>query len=221
VSRARLAPAVVYSEFEPLLRRIADLAPDTLVRLKHRPQRVTALVRTPFQVTAARSIATSHSAPPDQDVTLTAGDLLAWLDGAELPERRDAQWHWPVPPERGWQHLDDVPDDVLRGLVRSGSQTLAEAAEREGVPGAQPRAETADALLDSVVLTVSTEAGVRAELTLRTVSALVRLGFLPRESPAKVAVSGRWTRVAGSFGSVFAEGAPQGLPMGLSLKPIG
>ena len=31
----------------------------------------------------------------------------------------------------------------------------ADAAEREGVPGAQPRAEVADALLDSVVLTVS------------------------------------------------------------------
>jgi hypothetical protein len=78
------------------------------------------------------------------------------------------------------------------------------------VPGAQPRAEVADALLDSVVLTVS--AGDRsAPVTLRTLSAVTRLGFLPRGSYIAVDVAGRWIRVAAAYGSVYAERAGLGL----------
>ena len=62
----------------------------------------------------------------------------------------------------------------------------------------------ADALLDSVVLTV-TGAGHTVEITLRTLSALTRLGFLPRDSHAAIDVAGRWIRVAAAYGSVYAE----------------
>jgi hypothetical protein len=207
---AVLAAAQAYSELEPLVRRIVGLDPGAVVRIRHRPGRLTVLVRTPFQVLAARSV---HSElVSTADVTVGAQALLGWLDDptAPEPERRDADWRWAVPPEDSWQHIDEIPDDVIRGLVRSGALTLKEAADREGVPGAQPRAEVADALLDSVVLTV-TEAGHSAELTLRTVSALTRLGFLARGSAARVDVSRRWVRVAGAYGSVFAETAPLGL----------
>jgi hypothetical protein len=71
--------------------------------------------------------------------------------------------------------------------------------------GAQPRAEVTDALLDSVVLTVRAEGGLQAAITLRMVSALTRMGFLPRGSHAGVDVAGRWLRVAAEYGSVFAE----------------
>jgi hypothetical protein len=64
---------------------------------------------------------------------------------------------------------------------------------------------------------VSDDRGHRAEVTLRTVSALTRLGFLPRDSDAGVDVAGRWTRIAGAYGSVYA----QARTLGLSLAPVG
>ncbi|MCW2496444.1 hypothetical protein [Jatrophihabitans sp.] len=199
----------IYREVAPLAQRMVGLDPATLVRLRHRDHRLTALVRTPFAVLAARAITVPSSA--HTDVTVRGDELLAWLDGGQQPQPRDADWHWGLPPERGWQRLEQVPDEVVRGLVRSGALALKEAAEREGVPGAQPRAEVADALLDSVVLTVSGATALQAAVTLRTVSALTRLGFLARGSHAAVDVAGRWVRVAGSYGSVFAETAPLGL----------
>ena len=78
------------------------------------------------------------------------------------------------------------------------------------MPGAQPRAEVADALLDSVVLTVSNEA-VAVGITLRTLSALTRLGFLPAGSHIAVDLAGRWIRVAAAYGSVYAERPGLGL----------
>ena len=63
------------------------------------------------------------------------------------------------------------------------------------VPGASPRAEVADSLLDSVVLTVS-DATARVEVNLRQLSALVRMGFLEHDSHVAVDVAGRWLRHA-------------------------
>ena len=98
--------------------------------------------------------------------------------------------------------------------MRSGALALKEAAEREGVPGAEPRAEVADALLDSVVLTVTSDGeATSAEITLRVLSALTRLGFLARDSHAVIDRSGRWARVAGSYGTVYLETAPLGLTL--------
>jgi hypothetical protein len=81
------------------------------------------------------------------------------------------------------------------------------------VPGAQPRAEVADALLDAVVLTATDDAGTRAEVTLRAVSALTRMGFLPRGGAAHVDVAGRWVRLAAEYGSVFLERPGQTLSL--------
>jgi hypothetical protein len=62
----------------------------------------------------------------------------------------------------------------------------------------------ADALLDSVVLTASDDRG-SAEVTLRTVSALTRMGFLPRGGFAHVDVAGRWVRLVAEYGTVYLE----------------
>jgi hypothetical protein len=99
----------------------------------------------------------------------------------------------------------------VRPLVRAGALTLKEAADREGLPGAQPRAEVADAVLDSVVLTVE-EGNARAEVTLRALSALTRMGFLPRGGAVHVDVAGRWIRLAAPYGSVYLE-RPGGLTL--------
>ncbi len=135
-------------------------------------------------------------------------------DGTPAPQVRDAEWRTGLPPARGWRRIETVPDAVIRNLVRAGATALQDAAAREGVPGAQPRAEVADALLDSAVLTVSEEGGRdAATVTLRALSALVRMGFLPRGGEVGVDVAGRWVRVVAEFGSVYLERPGQGLQL--------
>ena len=200
-------------ELEPLVRRAASLAPGTLVRLRLQSRTVTAFVRLPFGVLAGRSVPLDHS-PNGVDSTYAAGELLTWIDdpAGVAPTTRDADWRDGLPPSGNWRKVEVVPDDVIRGLVKAGAATLAQAAEREGVPGAQPRAEVADALLNSIVLTVA-DATLQVEIDLRMASALTRMGFLPPNSVATVDVAGRWKRIAGRFGSIYAERPGVGLQL--------
>lgn len=205
--------ATELDELAPLLRRVVVLDERSLARLRHFDDRVAALVRLPFDVLAARTIVLDAAGGSD-DRTYRVAELLEWLDGerAAAPEPCDADWRGGVPPLSGWRRVDTVPDAAVRPLVRQGALTLKETAEREGVPGAQPRAEVADALLDSVVLTVA-DGEVSVPISLRALSAVTRLGFLPRGSYIAVDVAGRWIRVAAAYGSVFAE--RPGLGLGL------
>ncbi|WP_375484012.1 hypothetical protein [uncultured Jatrophihabitans sp.] len=201
-------------ELAPVLRRAVGLDPRSLARLRLGRNAAAALVRLPFGVLVARTVEAA-AREGTADLTVRAGELLAWLDGEtdELPATRDVEWRSGLPPVDGWARVEAVPDDVVRPLVRSGALTLKEAAQREGVPGAQPRAEVADALLDSTVLTVEDDDGTRAEVTLRALSALTRMGFLPRGGRAHIDVHGRWTRVVAEYGTVYLE-----RPGGLTLR---
>jgi hypothetical protein len=199
------------ADLAPLLRRAVSLDASGLARLRRSGDRMSALVRLQFGVLAARTISLDEPAH-DLDMTVRSDELLAWVDGERVdpPMPRDAEWRSGVPPTSGWQRIDTVPDTDVRPLVRSGALTFAAVAEREGVPGAQPRAEVADALLDSVVLTV-TDGPTSVTITLRTLTAVTRLGFLPRGSYVNIDVAGRWVRVAAAYGSVFAERPGLGL----------
>ncbi len=217
VSRDRL------SELTPFVRRAVSLDPAALVRIRSRSASIAAFIRLPFGVLAARTVPVPTVAPipataaapprPDSDdVVVLAQELLDWLDEIRPspPERADAAWRAGVPPEAGWQRVEAVPDRVVRDLVRAGAMTLKQAAHREGVPEAQPRAEVADALLDSVVLTVTDEHRT-VPVTLRQLSALTRMGFVARDSQVAIDQSGRWLRVAAAYGSVYAERPGVGL----------
>lgn len=213
----------VLDDLAPVLRHAAALDAGALARFRISARTATVFVRLPFRVLVARTIEhAGGSAAGGTDVTVSAHDALAWLDadpaGAPAPELRDVQWRAGLPPEDGWRRLDTVPDDVIRPLVRQGALTLRDAARREGVPGAQPRAEVADALLDSVVLTVTdgadrSAANAAAPVTLRALSALTRMGFLPRGGHAHVDTSGRWIRVAARNGTVYLERPRTGLQL--------
>lgn len=199
------------ADLAPVVRRAVDLEPRGLARVRLSGETATVLVRLPFGVLVTRTV-TAPDRSADLDVTVRAADLIAWLEGADAePEARDLDWRGAVPPLGGWQRIETVPDDVIRNLVRTGALALKDAAAREGVPGAQPRAEVADALLDSVVLTATDEAGRHAELTLRAVSALTRMGFLPRGGHAYVDSAGRWVRLVAEYGTVFLERPGQAL----------
>jgi hypothetical protein len=192
------------AELIPLVRRAVDLGPAALVRVRRRGARLAMIVRLPFGVLAARTVEVSGTAELDR--TMRGAELLAWLDGErnDPPPARDADWRGGTPPDAGWHRIDRIPDSTIRPLVRSGALTLKQAAEREGVPGAQPRQEVADALLDSIVLTVSDDRH-EVGIALRTLSALTRMGFLARDSHAAIDVAGRWIRVVGVYGTVYAE----------------
>jgi hypothetical protein len=193
------------AELAPVVRRGAELEPRGLARVRLVGETATVLVRLPFGVLVSRTV-TAPRRGADIDVTLRSGELLDWLDGdPDVPEARDLEWRAGLPPVSGWRRIETVPDDVLRPLVRTGALALKDAAAREGVPGAQPRAEVADALLDSVVLTATDESGASAELTLRAVSALTRMGFLPRGGPAHIDAVGRWVRLVAEYGTVYLE----------------
>ena len=55
------------------------------------------------------------------------------------------------------------------------------------------------------MLTASDDGGSSAELTLRAVSALTRMGFLARGGHAFVDVAGRWVRLVAEYGTVYLE----------------
>lgn len=199
-------------ELAPLLRRAVSLDPDSLVRFRFAAESVAALVRLPFGVLVSRTVRVPARVEPC-DMTVRAGEALEWMDdpAANAPQRRDAEWRTGVPPPADWQRLETVPDDVIRPLVRSGAVALKDAAAAAGVPGAQPRAEVADALLDSTVLTVDDAAGTTAEVNLRALSALTRMAFLPHGGSAHIDVAGRWIRVVAEYGTVYLERRGQGL----------
>ena len=221
------------AELVPVVRRVVGLDADAIVRLRADAATVSVYATLPFKVLVSRTVSRGPSAPGSQspdpseatvqgatalastnvDLTVSARELLAWFEnGGDEPAPRDAEWRGALPPQSGWRRLDRVPDDIVRPLIRSGALALKEAAVREGVPGAEPRAEVSDALLDSVVLTVSDDEGRTAAVQLRTVSSLVRMGFVPRGSSVAIDVTGRWTRVSGEYGAAYAE-APGGLEL--------
>jgi hypothetical protein len=207
------AAAVQLADAAPLVRRAVGLNPRSLIRIRLNTQSLSCFVRLPFRVLVGRTVDVEWGGP-ELDCAVDGGELLAWLDGTtrDAPTPRDALWQGAIPPGRGWRRVETVPGDLVRDLVRKGAEALQDAAVREGVAGAQPRAEAADALLDSVVITAQ-EGQLRAEVTLRTLSALTRMGFLTRDSRAAIDVNGRWLRVVAEYGSVYAERPGSGLTL--------
>lgn len=197
----------------PLSRRVAALDPKGILRIRLDAGLAAGYTRLPFAVLVGRTVRADWAAPA-LDCVVRAGDLVSWLQGQtrEPPQVRDVEWRGALPPARGWQRVDRVPDAVIRDVVRKGAATFRDAAAREGVPGGQPRAEVADALLDSVVLTAA-KGGVRAEVSLRTISAMTRMGFVPEGSHVAIDVCGRWSRVAAEYGSAYSE--RPGLALGI------
>lgn len=209
MSRALGDVAPELAGLAPLARRVAALDPNGLLRIRLDGTTVAGYARLPFAVLVGRTLRAARHMPP-LDCVVRAGDLPSWLAGAvdEVPARRDVEWRGALPPSHGWQRVERVPDAVVRDIVGKGAATFREAARREGVQpsrhGAQPRSDVVEALLDSVVLT-AVEGNLRVEVTLRTVSALTRMGFVPAGSHVAVDVCGRWSRAAAEYGSVYVE----------------
>ncbi|MCW2603676.1 MAG: hypothetical protein JWN61_1811 [Pseudonocardiales bacterium] len=216
----------------PLLRRVEMLDPDRPVRLRvdlaqeaGGASSVSAFIALPFDVLISRALPWDD-AYPAMDRTVGLVPLIDFLlgEGPE-PSAQDELWRGGLPPARGWTRLDTLDDEVIRERVRVGATALRELTDG-AADGEQIRQVAIDALLDSVVLTVSAAAGegnATAPIPLRTLSALTRMGFVRRESTVGVDIARGWIRVAAVFGAAYAVPAARpGAPRtgGLGMLPM-
>jgi hypothetical protein len=181
------------------LARVVRLDPAGLVRVRPSgPEHLTLWAQLPFDVLVARTVAGNCQ----DDVTVAAAELLSVVTphGAggtvELPRRRDAEWRGSLPPERGWQHLDDVPADVVQHLLAAGEKAFraADAAQAAG-----------ESLLDHETLKVrGDQAGSpEAAVPFRLLLALARMAFLSPQQPVAVSVLGPWLRLTAAYGNAY------------------
>jgi hypothetical protein len=192
------------------LARLTRLDPVAVVRLRAGPaDRTTMWARLPWSVLVSRVVA---GAGPG-DATVTAAALLAELErGSDrLPDRRDADWRWPLPPERGGRVLERIPATELLRIAASAAGALR-AASAGGVAGrAVGERLLRDALLDHVAIEVTDDAAGppgRVEVSQRLVQAIVRMGFLGHPDRAAdhqvlVRTAGRWVALSAPYGSAW------------------
>ncbi|MFL6162845.1 MAG: hypothetical protein ACJ74U_11530 [Jatrophihabitantaceae bacterium] len=214
LSRAELA------DFAPMAERAVSADPEALIRLRgaagsassagaagsvgQPAGTIAGFVRLPYDVLAGRTIAGPVAGAFDR--TFGAADFLRWQaeSGPEAgpePASRDTRWLTGLPPRSGWRRIEVVPDRAIREVVRSGALLARDATSR---PEQQ-------ALLSSIVLTVSDD-GRNVDVPLGPLSALTRMGFLPRGSEAAVDTAPGWIRVAAAYGSTYvSDGNPLGL----------
>lgn len=190
------------------LARLTRLDPGAVVRLKGGGGHVALWARLPWAVLVSRTV---EGVGPD-DATVSAADLLAELGrgGEELPQRRDQQWRWPLPPP-GARVVETVPAAEVHRIAAAAAGTLR-AASTEGVGGrAVGQRALRDALLDHVAILV-TDGESRVEVPQRLIQAVVRMGFLGRSAPTagevvpvqvgevRVQAVGRWVGLAAPYG---------------------
>lgn len=186
------------------LGRLTHLDRAAVVRLCPAGGDRTALwARLPWGVLVTRDVV---GLAPGDDVTVAAAALLVATDA--LPERRDAQWRWPLPSHPG-EVVEEVPAVRLRDIAAAAAGTVREVSEAglEGRPvGARVLRE---ALLDHVAIVVAADpAGAvgRVEVPQRLIQAVARMGFLgPPDGPETVRVrrAGTWVGLAARYGTAW------------------
>ena len=196
VSPAQLA------DFIPLAERAVSIEAAAMIRFRAVEQTVAGFVRLPYEVLAGRTLAAEPAGP--FDITVAAAEFLRWAEqSGPAPAGKDAHWLSALPPRRGWRRVEVVPDSVIRNLIRSGAELAAGATSRP----------SQESLLASVVLTATGDGtGQPVQVRLGALSALTRMGFLPRNSEVAIDTGPGWVRVAAAYGSTYvSDGNPLGL----------
>lgn len=197
----RLPAVEVLRDFLPLAQRVQDIDVATPIRFRGDPLTVSAYVRLPYEVIAGRTVTVDEGT--SFDATVEAFAFIDWVEGRDgVPPTRDALWLQPLPPRAGWQRVEVVPDADIRAVVRSGAQLAHSTSTRS----------EQEALLGSTVLR-ATSGPTTVEVPLGPLSALTRMGFLPRNSTAAVDVAPGWIRVAAPYGSTYVATAAGPLGM--------
>jgi hypothetical protein len=206
-----LIPPAQLTDFIPLAERVVSIDTAAMIRFRAAEQRIAGFVRLPYDVLAGRTLAlegieSAVSQPPAVpfDITVAASDFLHWTAGSgPAPAGKDAHWLSALPPRRGWRRVEVVPDRVIRDLVRSGAALAAATTSRQ----------SQESLLASVVLTAAGDGSSDpVQVRLGALSALTRMGFLPRDSQVAIDTGAGWVRLAAAYGSTYvSDGNPLGL----------
>lgn len=187
------------------LARLSRLDPAAVVRLRPAGTGAVALwARLPFGVLVTRQVRSAFG----EDATVGATDLLGALAREErvFPARRDTAWRGQLPPEAG-DVLDEVPAAEIRRVAAAAAEAL-----RARLGGAVGERRLRDALLDHVAIVVTDAAGTAAEVPVRMVQALVRMGFLGDEPVRIRRARGGWLGAEATYGAAWYRPEP---PMGL------
>jgi hypothetical protein len=199
------------------LARLTRLDAGAPVRLRSGSGRTALWAWLPWDVLVTREVA----GPGPGDVTVAAAELLGVLaqGGDRLPQRRDAEWRWPLPPPGG-ATVESVTRAELSRLAAAAAGTLREVTAGGLAGRAVGQRAVRDALLDHVALVVDRAGGEPVEVPQRLVQAVSRMGFLGpdvAESPdARVRVAGRWVGLSAPYGVAWLQPVKK-----LAVMPIG
>jgi hypothetical protein len=196
------------ADIGPFLARLVRLDPAALVRLRPAGAgRLTVWGRVPWRILVCRTVpaiaAPAHGPTPlsTVDMTLPAGQLLDGMTAgrAALPERRDAQWRWPLPGSAG-EPVESVPAADLVRLGAAAASTLRSGSGRFG------ERVLRDAILDHVAIEVRS-GEERVEVRQGLIQALLRMGFVTERMQETVTVRtlGDWVGLEAAAGQVWAQ----------------
>lgn len=211
--------AVERENLTAFLGKAVRLDAASVVRLRMRADgSLSVWASTGFDALAVRAV--SGSIVPD-DTSAAADQLLAALanavDGAVDPGfSMDSAWRGALPPDAGFEHVDDVPARVLIDLAQRGAALAKEHGSSHRPPVS---------LLDQEVLHVA-GASDDVSITMRTVFALTAMGFVPftgqdpltadidlaridADEMVRVRATKVWLRLDARFGSVFSRRSNQ------------
>lgn len=222
-SRSATAAVSAMRRAGAVMKRALVMDPGALVRLSAVGERSTDLfistplgcvasVRVPGQVVGAGS-AHSGSGGTVAYASDALEAIVAFEPGQQtldLGAEMDLMWVGSPPPQQGFELIDTVPGDVVRGLHADM------ATENEANSGPMGIARS---LLEQQVLTVQRGNDATASVALegRTIAALGGLRLVPEPGEklrdydyVRVSASGSWIRVDALVGSVYAP-RPGGL----------
>jgi hypothetical protein len=204
------------------LARLSRLDPAAPVRLRSSGGRTALWARLPWDVLVTREVA----GPGPGDATVSAAELLAVLaaGGGSLPERRDTQWRWPLPPPAS-RSVESISGAELAQLAAAAAGTLREIASGGMSGRAIGQRAVRDALLDHVAMVVTPDAGEPVRISQRLVQAVARMGFLgPRDADpaeAKVRVAGAWVGISAPYGVAWQQSVHKLTVMPMVVHPKG
>jgi hypothetical protein len=190
------------------------------VRLRAAGGRTALWAHLPWDVLVTREVAGEGPG----DATVAAAELLGVLaeGGDRLPARRDAQWHWPLPPP-AVETVETVSAAELSRLAAAAAGTLREVTAGGLAGRAVGQRAVRDALLDHVALVVTLPGREPVEVSQRLVQAISRMGFLGPEASAgpdarevRVRRAGRWVGLSAPYGVAWLQTVKK-----LAVMPIG
>ncbi|NWF28402.1 hypothetical protein HW130_19360 [Streptomyces sp. PKU-EA00015] len=214
VQSLHLADAREADDLAAFLARLIHYDRAAAVRLQAGSGALAVFGRPPsFEVLAIRTARLAE--PVELDVTVSAGELLESLGGAEFTVPgavTGPPWAGVLPPRGGWRELAGLPDvQAMRGAV------AAAVAEFRARDEALPAERRTRAERDRIGREIWSRTVGGTGLTLRAVHAAQALGFLRPGVPVALLSAGTWLRLRTPFGSVAVRTNGLG---GLSVTPV-